>query len=280
MHRAASTVDVLMITYNAPAYVHLSLPRLLDSCDDHVRVWLWHNGDDEETLETTRTYANDGRVFRFHHSRENVGVTEPTNWLWREGDGAFVSKVDDDCLLPLDWIDRLRAAHEADERFGALGASRLRPDDIDHSLITKKLERFGDVEIFRNNWVQGSGYLLRRSLVEHRGALQPGEGFTNYCLALALEGAIHGFPWPLVFEDHMDDPRSEHTLMKSDADLAWRMPLSINRSNVRTVEDWERQMRRSALEVQRAPLDTRQWVGWRRRVRNLRRKIDDRRRAR
>ena len=280
MPGGGSTVDVLMITYNAPDYVRLSLPRLLESCDDEVRVWLWQNGDDEETLETTRAHADDARVFRFHHSRQNVGVTAPTNWLWSEGDAAFVSKVDDDCLLPVDWIDRLRTAHAADARFGALGASRLRPDDIDDGLVAKKLERYGDVQIFRNNWVQGSGYLMRRAMVARRGALQEGEGFTNYCLALALEGAIHGFPYPFVFEDHMDDPRSQHTLIKTDADLAWRMPLSINRSNVRTVADWERQMRRSALEVQTAPLDPAQWVGWRRKVRNLKRKMDDRRRAR
>ena len=118
-----NTVDVLMITYNAADYVAVTLPSLLDSCDENTRVWLWHNGDDERTLETTRSFADDPRVERFHHSRENVGLTDPTNWVWTEGSGDFVSKVDDDCLLPSTWIADLRAAHRSFDGFGAIGAS-------------------------------------------------------------------------------------------------------------------------------------------------------------
>ena len=269
-----------MVTFNMPAYVRLSLPRLLESCDEDTRVWLWHNGTDEETLETAREFAQDDRVHRFHHSRENVGVTRPTNWLWSESDADYVSKVDDDCLLPVNWLSELRKAHEPNEHFGAIGASRLRHEDIRERLLMKKLEEHhGEVHIIRNHWVQGSGYLMKRRMVERRGPLREGEGWTNYCLALALEGAVNGFLYPLLFEDHMDDPRSEHTLIRTDEDLARRMPLSINRSRVRSVEDWERQMRRSALEVQRAPTDLAQWSGWRRRLRNARRKLDDRRRS-
>lgn len=274
------TVDVVMITYNAPDYVRLSLPRLLESCDESARVWLWHNGDDEETLEVTRSFSSDPRVHRFHHSRENVGVTPPTNWLWSESDATYVSKVDDDCLLDVDWIRRIRGAYEGHPEFGAIGASRLRPDDVDDRLLMKKLERHGSVELVRNHWVQGSGYLVPRRLVERRGPIREGEGWTNYCLELALAGAVNGFLYPLVFEDHMDDPRSPHTLMRSDEDLAWRMPLSIGLSKVRTLHDWEMQLRRSALEIQQAPNDLREWTGWRRRLRNLERKVAARRRAR
>lgn len=272
-------VDVLMITFNAPGYVKLSLPRLLDSCDDHTRVWLWHNGTHEETLEVAKSYADDPRVHKFHHSVENVKLTEPTNWLWSQANGGFVSKVDDDCLLPVDWITRLRDAHSTNPNFGAIGASRLREEDILQDCIDRKTETFeSGVRLFRNHWVQGSGYLLKRGLIDKQGLLKDGQSWPKYCLQLGLKGAVNGFLLPLIFEDHMDDPRSENTLLFSDEDFEWRMPLSAKRSQVLTLADWEERMKLSAKEIQLAPLEMHQWKGWRQKLRKLMSRINQTRR--
>lgn len=267
------SADILMITFNSADYVHISLPRLLESCSEHDRVWLWHNGADTPTLEATRSYKDHPRVHRFHHSPENVGLGPPTNWVWSEGDGDFVSKVDDDCLLPLDWLTKLRAAHEACPEFGAIGACRLLPEDVDQRLIERKMQTHNGIKIVRNHWVQGSGYLLKRSVMERQGPLDQDIGWTNYCLELARSGAVNGFLYPLIFEDHMDDPRSGNTLMRSDADLAWRMPLSMKRSNVKTLDDWQRRLVKSARELQEAPVDIRAFSGWRLRIHNLRQRL-------
>ncbi len=32
--------DILMITYNRPAYTRRSVARWLEACDDHTRIWL------------------------------------------------------------------------------------------------------------------------------------------------------------------------------------------------------------------------------------------------
>lgn len=64
--------DIVMITYRSAGYIHLSLPRLLDTLGANDRVWLWHNGDDEATIEAIRPFVADDRVAQFHHSRENV----------------------------------------------------------------------------------------------------------------------------------------------------------------------------------------------------------------
>lgn len=271
-----TTVDVLMITFNAPAYVKLSLERVFESCDDNTRIWLWHNGMHEEMLDVVTDYARDPRVHRFHHSVENVRLTEPTNWLWSQSDGEFVSKVDDDCLLPVDWITKIKQAHVAapNANLGAVAASRLRPEDIEFELLRKKIACYENgVNLFRNHWVQGSGYLMPRKWVDRGGLLQDGESWTNHCLALAHLGAVNGFLYPLLFEDHMDDPRSDHSLMKTDADLEWRMPLSITRNKITDLESWEGRMRRSAHGVQTASLDLRVYRGWRRKLNNQRDKV-------
>ena len=104
-------VDVLLITYRRPAYARLSIESLLAQADGHTRVWLWHNGDDQETLALAEGYADHPRVHRFHHSPTNERLRAPTNWIWENSEGAYVSKVDDDCLLEDGWA-QYDTAHE------------------------------------------------------------------------------------------------------------------------------------------------------------------------
>ena len=96
--------DVLMITYNRPDYTRLALSELLARCDASMRVWVWHNGDDAETLALVRSFEDHPRFHRFHHSEQNVGLTAPTNWLLADATGAYLSKVDDDCVVPLNIV--------------------------------------------------------------------------------------------------------------------------------------------------------------------------------
>lgn len=269
-HRA----DIIMITYRSAGYLHLSLPRLLDTLGDDDRVWLWHNGDDEATIEALRPYTTDARVHRYHHSRENVKLREPTSWLWRESSARFVSKVDDDCLVAPGWLDTFVAAHDANPEFGVIGSWRHPEEDFRPELADKKIQTFaGGHRLMRNLWVQGSGYLMPRTIVENQGLLGPEESFTGYCIRAARAGAVNGFYYPFVPEDHMDDPRSPHTLIKTDADLTDRMPLSAKANGVTTVADWTAQLVQSALVLQTASLDPRVYTGWRRKARSARRRL-------
>lgn len=268
-HRA----DILMITYRSAGYLHLSLPRLLDTLGADDRVWLWHNGDDEATLDALRRWRDDPRVHRFHHSRENVRLREPTNWLWQESTARFVSKVDDDCLVSPGWLDTFAAAHDANPAFGVVGSWRHPESDYVPALAERKIESFaGGHRLMRNLWVQGSGYLLPRGLTERAGGIREEESFTGYCIRLARTGAVNGFYFPFVPEDHMDDPRSSHTLIHSDADLQDRMPLSARANGVTTVAEWTAQLERSARALQSASLNPREYSGWRNHIKSARRR--------
>lgn len=269
-----ATVDILMITYNSPEYVALSLPRLLESCDENARVWLWHNGDHEETLEAVRGLADDPRVHRLHHSRENVKLREPTNWLWESADGQFVSKVDDDCIVARDWLQRLRAPYGTSDDLGILGSWRYPDEDFFPDLAAAKLADLpGGHRILRNHWVQGSGYLLPRRMVERQGLLAEGQSFTQYCIRLARRGAVSGWYFPFVREDHMDDPRSPNTIFVDDESFRRRMPLSAQALGVSRLSDWEEQMRQSARVAQTAPLDLAEYGVWRSRRRAVSRRV-------
>jgi glycosyltransferase involved in cell wall biosynthesis len=266
--------DVLMVTYRSAGYLDLSLCRLLATCGDRDRVWLWHNGDDEATLEALSPYLADPRVHRFHHSRENVRLREPTNWLWESSDAQYVSKVDDDCLVTPGWLDTFDAAHRDNSNFGVIGSWRHPAADFQQHLAARKIQEFEQGHILlRNLWVQGSGYLLPRDKVRSAGQLRPDESFSGYCVRLARRGAINGFYFPFVPEDHMDDPRSPNTLITDDESLARRMPLSAAANGVRSVEQWTAQLQRSAMVLQTASLNPRHYVGWRRRARLARQRL-------
>jgi GT2 family glycosyltransferase len=261
-------IDILMITYNRPEYTRLSLTRLLETCDETMRVWLWHNGEHDETLEVVKSLADHARVHECYHSKENKKLREPTNWLWQNAAGAYLGKVDDDCLVPRGWANTLRGAHGDVPELGVIACWHLHRDDFIPAVADRKIERFeGGHRVLRHPWVCGSGYLMKRACVEAAGLLGPQESFTQYCIRLALAGWINGWYYPLILQDHMDDPRSPHSLIRSDADLHAHLPLSAINSGVKTVEQWTAQLRRSAKIVQRASPNPQAYTGWRRKLR-------------
>jgi glycosyltransferase involved in cell wall biosynthesis len=265
--------DLLMITFRRPRYVELSLRSLLETCPADSRVWVWHNGDDQATLDVVHSMREHPRFYRFQHSERNVGLHDPINWLWTEAEGDVVSKIDDDCILDPDWVQRLSEALAAYDRFGVLGSWRFQEEDYRPDLAQAKLATYEGHTVLRNHWVQGSGFLFRRELIKEFGALSAGETFTRWCVRVARAGYVNGWLFPFVHEDHMDDPRSPNTLYTSDEAFRALRPLSAIATGVNSVDDWLEQTRRDAVDVQRASLDLRNYVGWRFRRKNAIRKV-------
>ena len=266
--KTAATADVLMITHNRPHYTRLALQALMDRSDASMRIWLWHNGDDSETLEVLEHYRGD--LHAFHHSRENVGLRAPTNWLFADAKGDYLGKVDDDCIVPVDWGRRLREAHEAEPRFGVIGCWRFQVEDFVPELARQKILTFGGgQQLLVNLWVEGSGYLMKRACVDRLGLLRRGASFTQYCIQIGRLGWINGWLYPFIRQEHMDDPRSPHSALHTDADLKRFMPLSALRTGVTRRDQWLDQLRASALAAQTAPMDPRYWSPFRRRLRRL-----------
>jgi GT2 family glycosyltransferase len=263
--------DILMITHNRPEYTALSLPALLKSCDALTRVWIWHNGTDDATRAVVSSFSGHERVWRIHFSDTNEKLRTPTNWFWQQSDGKYVGKVDDDCLVPQRWIEAVREAHDAVPELGVIGCSRLRDEDIVDHLVRRKLTTFDSGHtVMRNAWVAGSGYLMKRDCIARHGLLRDDESFTGYCVRLARAGWINGFYYPFLFEDHMDDPRSSHTQYRTDADFQRLRPLTADAYDAGTLRDWSDSIKRNARLIQEAPIDARQFYGWRRQLQRVR----------
>ena len=270
--------DILMVTYNRPAYTRLSLARLLETADEHTRIWLWQNGSDAETLEVVKSLAVHPKVRAFHHSEENVDLDKATNWFWANADGEFLGKVDDDCVMPHGWIQTLRTAHNDEPRFGPISCWHYFDDDLVPGLYEKRIQEFaGGHKVMRNCWIGGTGYIMKRDCVDRFGPLNEARGWTNYCLKLSRAGWVLGWYWPLISQDHMDDPRSPNTGVRTDEELAERMPRMARGYGVRTVDDWIAWLKRDARKIQESSLDPRDYSGWRRKMHKARRKIARRR---
>ena len=266
----ASDIDILMITHKRPDYTARSLRRLLDTCDESMRVWIWHNGTDPVTVDTVKEFLDHPRVYRFHQSSENVLLREPTNWFWQNSTGAYLAKVDDDCLMPLEWASVLRSAHSANPKFGVIGCWHFPEEDFLPDVARKKIRAFDDGhELMMNCWVGGSGYLMKRACVAAAGLLKRNQSFTNYCIKLAIRGWINGWYYPFLYQDHLDDPRSPHSLLRTDEDMHHWAPLSAINNGVRTVAEWQAQLRRSARLLQWASADPLHYSGWRRQVQRV-----------
>jgi glycosyltransferase involved in cell wall biosynthesis len=273
-------LDILMITYNRPNYTRLSLTRLLQTCNQSMRVWIWHNGDDEETLDVVRGFSPHPQFHKLHHSRENRMLREPTNWFWQNAKGRYLSKVDDDCLAPPGWAQTLLRAHEDNERFGAIACWIFQEEDYRQELAARKLQTFGGGHrVLRNFWVGGSGYIMKRECREAGGLLRENDSFPAYLVRLALRGWVHGWYYPFLYMDHMDDPRSPNTAMRTDEDFQRQPSLSSLRFGTESLAAMRDRAKAAAIAVQEASIDPRDYSGVRLKLRRLKTRLFNRRRV-
>jgi len=268
-------IDILIISHNRPDYTSLSLQRLLESCNEQMRVWLWQNGSHPATVEVVRRFATHPRVYRYYESPTNLKLRGPMNWIFREADGQYIAKIDDDCLVPDGWHLPLVALLSADPTFGVAACWHFHEADFDASLAAPKIREYTDgIRAMLNPWVQGSGFIMKRECVDQCGLLPDNVGsFTPYCWMLFNRGWHLGWPLPLVLIDHMDDPRSLHSRFQSEEDFLRDPPLSAEFGGVRSLAEWRERIQWNARQVLEAPLDPRAYRGWRHLKRRIERRV-------
>jgi GT2 family glycosyltransferase len=265
--------DIFMITYNRTEYVRRSLPRLLETCRDQDRVWIWQNGTHGETVDAVREHEGHPKIARVHFSDANLKLREPTNWFWANATAPFLGKVDDDCLVPHGWIERLIAIHRDADRAGVLSCWPFLEEDLDEALVARKTVELAGHSVMANPWVGGAGYIMKRACLERCGLLGDTEGFTTYCLRVCRAGWTVGWPMPPLIMDHMDDPRSAHTVFKTDEDVLAHRGLTAAWRGIDTVEGMTARVKEAARELQTCSGDWRDYLGWRAKFRRAIRKL-------
>ncbi len=267
-------IDLVLVTYNRLGYTRKTVERLLSDPDESFRLTIWDNASDDGTREYLHREVSDPRIVDLVLSKDNVGQAAAVNTIWAKSDADLLGKLDNDCLLTPGWTRTLARAHEDLPELGTIACWHYFLDDFDLERARHKIQRFGEHQILRHPFTPGTGLLFKREWFERFGPIQ-GKATTQFWLRMSLAGLINGFYYPLIHQEHMDDPKSEHSTLKDEAayQAAKAVTFNINNHGQETLADrwrWRQEVLDDLLD---GPWQANQRVGWRRRLRVIKNRI-------
>lgn len=212
-------IDILYITFNRIDYTMKTLPAMIENAGVDFSLTIIDNGSTDGTVEyLNKMKTKYGNVIsKIIFNSMNRGLPVPTNVFWKTSKAKFIGKVDNDTLLPKNWLARLLDAHLKCDRLGVIGGFHFHLDYVDLSAIEKRVVSLDDVQIVPDAFIGGCCYLFRKSVQERFGflAVTPGRktfGWTEYQTNLSMNGYVNGYIYPLLLVEHFDDPMSKHNL--------------------------------------------------------------------
>jgi glycosyltransferase involved in cell wall biosynthesis len=269
-------VHLVFITYNRLHYTRLALASLLADPTEDFSLTIWDNGSTDGTVEYLKNEVGDKRIADIIFSKENVGQTMAVNEIWGKSKANLLGKLDNDCLVTPGWTRILAQAHNDIPNLGVVACWHFSPDDFDYERAKHKIQKFGNHQILRHPSTCGTGLLLKRDTFERLGPIQ-GKATTQYWLKMALAGYINGFYYPLVYQEHMDDPKSKHSHLKDEASYqaAKAVTVNINSPGQETLAGrwrWRQEVLDNVLDD---PWDVKYYIGWRSKLRRIKKRVAD-----
>lgn len=267
-------IELAFITWNRLEYTRLSLDRLLSDPSEDFRLSIWDNASTDGTREYLKEKVTDPRIHGITFSDTNVGQVAALNTIWSNSRADLLGKVDNDCLLTPGWTTTLAKAHHDIPQLGVVACWHYPLDDFDHDRAAAKIQDHHGHRILRHPWTCGTGVLVKRSTYEALGPLQ-GNSTTPYWMRMAKRGYVNGFYYPLVHQEHMDDPKSPYTRLTDETSYqeAKADTFNLNHHDQETFADrwrWRREVLDNLLE---GPWDVAAYVGWRGRLRRLAKRL-------
>lgn len=260
-------IHLVMMTYNRLEYTLRSLPTLLADSDEEFALTLWDNGSTDGTVDFLKQ-IKDKRIVEVVFSEKNMGQTYVTNKIWSEANAELVGKVDNDCLVTPGWTRILAQAHADILQLGVVGCWHFFQEDFDYERAKHKIQSFGKHMIFMHPWIDGSALLLKRNIYLEVGPCEETEYLSRFWLRVALAGYVNGFYYPLIYQEHMDDPRSNYSRIKSMSfDEAYKDTYGYQAGKLKNLEQYK-QLHKAILDnLLSGPYDPKHYFGWRKKVR-------------
>jgi glycosyltransferase involved in cell wall biosynthesis len=271
-------IDLVFITFNRLDYTRLSLASILADPIEDFNLTIWDNASSDGTVEYLKNEVHDPRIVDVILSKENVGQTAAVNEVWGKSRADLLGKLDNDCLMTPGWTQMLALAHEDIERLGVIACWHYPLDEFDEMAARRagKIQQFGPHQVLRHPWTCGTGLLIKRETFKQFGPMQ-GKATTQYWLQMALAGYVNGYYYPLMPQEHMDDPRSKHSLVKDDESLIKHRHMSVvlSSNNIGTMKDRWRRRRRILDNLNYGHWEPKYYVGWRGKIRGSSERICD-----
>jgi GT2 family glycosyltransferase len=265
------TIDLIFLAYNRLDYTKIALSSLLADPTEEFSLIIWDNCSTDGTKEYLSS-VNDARIVRKVFSEENVGLRGAVNDLFSKSSAELLGIIPNDFLVTPGWTRPLVQAHADIPELGMIACWHFCPEDFDYEKAKKKIQKFGCHQVLRHPWTGGGAGLVKRRTVRECGLLES-NSTTNYWIRMALRGYINGFYFPLIYVEHMDDPRFPNTLLKSDDDLKKYLPVSAKIFGVNSLNEWSQVIRREALFIQTSSANPKKYIWWRLKLKRLLKKI-------
>ena len=272
-------IAIVVVTHNRLEYTKKCIPRLLEDTTEQFDLYLWDNASTDETPNYLKS-LKDNRIVEVILSKENEGQTGAMNYVWSKTKAELIGKLDNDCLVTPGWTRIFAQAHQDIEKLGAVACWHFPLDLFVEATARKhnKIQCFGQHQIVRHPWVCGSGFLMKRKTYEEYGPWKNGcdVGTTGYFLKMALSGKVNGWYFPFVWQEHMDDPISTHSLLKDNSAIKSmrKITFSLRYHDVNSIEE-RIELRKSVVQnLMEDPWDAKYYVGWRRRLRHVMKRFE------
>lgn len=268
------TIDLVFITYNRLSYTKLALEQILADPNEEFSLTIWDNASTDGTVEYLKQQVSDPRIRDIHFSSSNIGQTAAVNAAWSRSKADLLGKLDNDCLVTPGWTRTLAQAHSDIDELGVVACWHFFEDDFDAARAADKIQTFGRHRIFRHPWTCGTGLLVKNQTYRQLGPIES-KAMTQYWLNMASAGYVNGFYYPLVYQEHMDDPKSSYSLIKNDVDFlnARQTTVGLAAGRYDSLDgrfQWRQEIIRNLLDD---PYDPAYYTGLGHKVRQLKRKL-------
>jgi GT2 family glycosyltransferase len=267
-------IHLAFITYNRLEYTRKSLASVLADPTEDFSLTIWDNASTDGTAEFLRDSVRDPRIIRLELSKRNVGQINAVNEIWSSSDAELLGKLDNDCLLTPGWTHVLAKAHRDIPKLGIVACWHYFESDFDYKRARHKIQTLGSHHILRHPWTCGTGFLIKRSTYQELGPIE-GSATTGYWIKMAQRGYVNGYYYPLVFQEHMDDPKSRHCHLNDEKSFQAMKGITVllehpKVHDVKGLWAWREEILANLLDE---PWDVRHYVGLRNRVRKARKGI-------
>jgi hypothetical protein len=134
-----------------------------------------------------------------------------------------VGKVDDDTLVPSGWTEAIAPAVREEQQLGMVGCWTFMPEDFtrNETAARDKVTTVGRHQVLHDIAIGGTGFVVRREVAtRYLSGRSHGRAFPIDRIRMTRDGLISGWFFPLLFAEHMDDPRSEFCLMRTAEDMS------------------------------------------------------------
>jgi glycosyltransferase involved in cell wall biosynthesis len=252
-----------MTTYNRLNYTKLALASILaDPCEEFA-LTIWDNASTDGTVEYLKNEVRDRRIADIIFSDQNVGQTAAVNEIWGRSKADLLGKVDNDCLVTAGWTKTLAEAHKDIDNLGVVACWHFFEEDFNYEKAKHKIRQFGNHQIFCHPWTCGTGLLIKRDTFKKFGRIEK-SATTGYWLKMAAAGYINGFYYPLVYQEHMDDPRSVHSGCRTASfDDAYKHSYGYQTGAIRDIEQYKKLHEDILENLLSGSSDPSYYCGWR-----------------